>query len=357
MHSDEVMSLYGSDFKRIQEIAKSAKTIAFISESSKVRNVGFSENGNKGAINGFKKVIDKTKNQKILTGVFYSDLKSIQQMIEYAVESNKKVVIYGRALNEAIKYLKTHNLINLPNQNLISFTKIQNYDNYVIFACHSSYNLYRLLSQIVQGKDEIIKLSQDMEVYVGAGPIPGAETFYYKLIDDFYKVKIRATYVEKNYAQGASPFKTDIEYMLKTFKPNNLVAIKGQYRDLNALNELGKEFNLKEINTAVLDNGNKIAIEDNKLKKVKENLDLVESIVDGYGIGDVGKSILNERMRMGDSGAIFIGIIIKHKTKKLLNKPAVEITGLTENKEYIDLIDEKLKELLEEILPTTEKEY
>ena len=60
--------------------------------------------------------------------------------------------------------------------------------------------------------------------------------------------------------------------MLKTFKPNNLVAIKGQYRDLNALNELGKEFNLKEINTAVLDNGNKILIEEDKLKKIKRKL-------------------------------------------------------------------------------------
>ncbi len=356
MHNDEENNIYKSDFQRMKEIAMDAKTIAFISESSKAKEEGFSKHNNKGIINGFKKIINPNKKQKILVGAFYSDIKSIQEMIEFAQENKKRIIIYGRALNEIIKYLTSNNLIKLDEKSLLSFTKIESYDNYVIFACHTSYNLYRKLKNIVSGEDSFVKLAKDMEVYIAAWPIPGAETFYYKLIDAFYKFGIRAKYVDKNFVKGASPFKNDIKYMLDTFTPNSVIAIKGKYRELNDLNNLAISSGIKEDLTTLLDNGEELTITSDKIKKSKKKIGIVDSIVDGNGVGDIGKTIVDERIRMGDSGAVFIGIMLKANSKKLATTPTIELVGLTENQEYIEIINNKLNSILEEILPGNTQE-
>ncbi len=356
MHPNEPLELYATDFGKIESIANEAKTIALISEASGNRNDGFSTEGNSGVIEGFKKSFRENQRQKLLVGAFYSDIKSIQQMIEHTVTKGKKVVIYGRALNETLKYLNANGFINLPEKSLISFTKINHYDDYVIFACHSSYNLYRLLSNIVKKEDKFVELSKDMDVYISAWPIPGAETYYYKLIDDFYKFGIRAQYVESSKVKGATPFKEDVKYLVETFRPTNLIAIKGEYRDITALNEFAKELDIKEKNTTLIDNGEKLSIGKEKLSKIKGRIAIVDSIVDGFGIGDIGNSILNERIKMGDSGAIFIGIMINAYSKELISKPSTELVGLTENPEYIKLIDEKLTQVVEETLPSNKKD-
>ena len=65
-------------------------------------------------------------------------------------------------------------------------------------------------------------------------------------------------------------------------------------------------------------------------------------MVDGYGVGDVGSVVLNDRKKLSQSGLITVSVALDRATGSLMAEPILNTRGFIFVEEHMDLIREAI---------------
>jgi ribonuclease J len=77
-------------------------------------------------------------------------------------------------------------------------------------------------------------------------------------------------------------------------------------------------------------------------------------MVDGYGIGDVGSSVLKERKTLSQSGLVTVSIVIDEASGGLMSEPKLNTIGFVYEQEQQDLIHQAISVVYNAIGKCTE---
>ena len=119
-----------------------------------------------------------------------------------------------------------------------------------------------------------------------------------------------------------------------TLKPRFYLPVKGFYKDLLAnarlISTMG--IGLTHRNIIILDDGITAIFDRTGVRTMDEGVKHGNLLIDGIGIGDVGKEVIKDREKLS-GGAILIGITVSRKRKAVLAGPEIEMRGLAYLKE------------------------
>lgn len=331
------------DFTRMSEIAREGVTL-LMSESTNVLDEGFSMSESK-VDEAVNEVFAKHQNNRLIIATFASNIYRLKHIIETCKKYGRKVCIFGRSMENNINisieggYIDAKDVIITPDvANTLKPEEV------VLLCTGTQGEPLAALSRIADGTHKQIKLTPDDIVIFSSSAIPGNGRAIANTINKLYLkgVKVYTSSTDREIHASGHGMTEELKLMIRLMDPDYLMPIHGEYRMLKRHAHLGEECGLKKDNIFVLDNGDVLEMDKEKVKKVG-SFEVTETFVDGSRIGDISGAVLNDRKIMASEGILVVIINANLETKKLLARPMVTTRGfilINENEELIKRIED-----------------
>jgi ribonuclease J len=300
----------------------------------------------------FDHIFEKAKG-RIIVASFASQISRIQQIVNAAVERDKKVTISGLSMVRNIDIATKLGYLKIPRETLIKIQNIKKFpDNkIVILSTGSQGEAMSALARMSSGEHKQIKIKKGDTVIISASPIPGNERSISAVIDDLFREGANVIYdVKMQVHVSGHPCQEDLKMMIGFTKPKYFIPIHGEYHHLIHHGELAQDVGIPQNKILIAENGNVIEFTPNYGKVTGEKVPCGYVMVDGLGVGDVGNIVLRDRQTMAKDGIFVVILTIDRKTGKLVCNPDIISRGfvyMRESEELINKTRQKARRCLE----------
>ncbi|MBF0453015.1 MAG: ribonuclease J [Candidatus Magnetomorum sp.] len=281
-------------------------------------------------------------NGRVIVAVFASNIGRIQQVVEIAKRRGSKIVINGKSMEIGVGLAQDLGYMNIPETMQISVNEINEYPDHevIIITTGSQGEPMSALARIASGMHKHIHIKQDDRVILSSKFIPGNERAIAKIINNLYKRGADVIYekISDIHVSGHA-FKEELKMMIQLTRPHYFIPIHGEYRHLTHHARLAESSGISRNNILLAENGNVIEFVNNH-GSITEKIDTGRVLVDGKGVGDVGKSILRERKALSIDGFVVVTIIFDEETGVVVYGPEIDSRGFLFHSEKGHLLED-----------------
>ena len=331
------------DLSRFAELGNEG-VMCLLSDSTNAEQPGFSQSESKVG-ETFKNLFNQAGDRRIIIATFASNIHRVQQIIDIAANTGRKVALSGRSLENVVSIASELGYVNIPEGTLISIDEIKKYsdDRLVIITTGSQGEPMSALSRMAQGGHRKVSVGYNDCVIISARPIPGNEKTVYRVINDLLKLGANVIY-EKMYDVHVSGHacQEELKLMLSLVKPKYFIPVHGEQKYLRYHAKLAESVGIDKNNILIADNGYEISVSDRNIS-VSGTVASGKVYVDGYGVGDVGARVMKERLHLGQDGIIIVTATIDGASGELLSGPEVVSKGFVYVKEAEFLMNEAVR--------------
>jgi len=333
------------DLKKIKSFAQGG-VLALLSDSTNAPEPGRTVSEKKVA-----EIIDQLFQEikgRIIFTTFSTLITRIQEVIKAAEKYNRKVIIAGLAMEKTCRVALKLGYLKVKPETLIWPKQIKKAPqaNLVILASGSQGMEESALFRISTGKHRLIKIKNGDTVIFSSSPIPGNERAIHNLMNNLVDQGAKVIY-EPLFGIHASGHanREDLKQIITLVKPTYFIPAYGEHYMQIVHAEIAKEAGVPEKNIFILNNGDVLEIDKNKIARVIKNKVKAETIlVDGLGVGDVKNVVLRDRKTLSEAG-IFVIILLADRKKRIINHLEVISRGFVFMKESEKLINETKKKI------------
>ena len=290
------------DIARFAEYG-SKGVLCLLADSTNSERPGFSESEQKvGA--AFENLFQKAGDRRIIIATFSSNIHRIQQIVNMAVQTGRKVAVSGRSMVNVVTKAIELGYLNIPKGVLIDIDNIGRYpsNRLVICTTGSQGEPLSALSRMAAGEHRKVSVTANDYIIISATPIPGNEKHVTRVVNDLLKLGAEVIYksmyevhVSGHACQG------DLKMMLSITKPKFFIPVHGEYKHLISNAQLAKEMGMSPDRILITDIGQVTEL-DGETMQPGGTVEAGRIFVDGYGVGDVGSIVLRGRISFpGDS--------------------------------------------------------
>ena len=333
----------GFDFARLSQLGEEGVDL-LLSDSTNANIPGFTPS-ERSVGESLKEEFSKSKG-RIIIAAFASHVHRLQQIIDIAQMYNRKIAIDGRSMVKVFDIASRLGYLKLPKGLVVDIQKIDKLpaEKVVILCTGTQGEPLAALSRIANGTHKHISLREGDTVIISATPIPGNEKAVYKNINHLLKKNANVVF-EKVVGIHVSGHgcQEEQKIMLTLVKPKFFMPVHGEYMMLKKHKELAMATGVKSENVILAENGNKIELTKSHCRitgKVQSGI----TLIDGFGVGDVGNIVLKDRQNLADDGIVIISVS-QYKNGKFNRQIELVTRGFIYNRESEQLILET-KELI-----------
>lgn len=116
----------------------------------------------------------KATGKRILVASFASNIHRVQQIVDAAKKTGRKVFLSGRSLENVTAISKALGYLNVPDDIIVSIDKLKNYrdEDVVIITTGSQGEPMSALSRMALGDHRKVSIGENDFVIISATPIP-----------------------------------------------------------------------------------------------------------------------------------------------------------------------------------------
>lgn len=280
--------------------------------------------------------------QRIIVATFASNVHRVQQIIDAAVKSHRKVAVSGRSMENVLEAAIELEYMHVPDKTIISIDEINRYpkEQLVVVTTGSQGESMAALTRMAFTSHKKINIEPDDLVIISASPIPGNEKSVANVVNELLKQGAEVIY-EKSADVHVSGHacQEELKMILSMVKPKYFIPVHGEYRHLCKNKELAELTGIDKKNIFVLDNGRVLEISPSSAKIVG-TVPAGKVLVDGLGVGDVGNIVLRDRKHLAEDGIIIVVMTIDKETGECISGPDIISRGFVYVRESEDLMDE-----------------
>lgn len=281
---------------------------------------------------------------RVIFATFSTLISRIQQVINAAHKTNRKLVVTGRSMVNNIEICLATNYITLPSKGMIIKMEQANKlpDNQVIILTTGSQGEEgAALARIARSEHKTIQIKKGDTCVVSANPIPGNERSVSSVLSNLARLGAKVLYNKMlDIHTSGHAHQEDLKLMIGLTKPRNFMPIHGEHHMLVAHSNLAQSVGIPENNIFTMDNGQMLELSETGVKIKAAEIPTGYVFVDGLGVGDVGEVVLRDRQVMAKDGMFVIIMTIERNTGKLNQAPDILSRGFIYMKGSEDLIKE-----------------
>lgn len=316
-----------------------------MSDSTNSLNEGFSKS--ESAVDGALTDIISNHNGRVIIATFASNIFRIKHIVESCQHNNRKIITFGRSMENAIEIALNNNLITDKSIFIeANQAKDMKHNEVCILCTGTQGEPLAALSRIANGTHKQISLLPDDLVVFSSSPIPGNASSINNVINKLYLKGVKVftnTDLADVHTSGHAK-QEEQKLMLRLIQPEYFMPMHGEYRMLKQHADTGVLCGVKKENCFILQNGESLVMDKDGIRKGPV-VTAGDVYVDGSRIGDIGSVVIKDRKLMSRDGILVTILNINPMTKKLLLKPNVTTRGfvlVNENTELIQAIEKKI---------------
>jgi ribonuclease J len=184
--------------------------------------------------------------------------------------------------------------------------------------------------------------------------IPGNERAITKIVNSLYKRGADVIYekISEIHVSGHA-FREELKLMINLTRPEYFIPIHGEYRHLILHSRLAEELGIPREKILLAENGRIIEF-DKKGGRLNGSVTTGRVLIDGKGVGDVGRSVLKERRALSEEGLVAVTMAFDEETGIVVYGPEIVSRGFVFETETGHILQDAqcvVLEIVEEITP------
>ena len=277
--------------------------------------------------------------RRVIVASFSSHVHRVQQVLDAAVENNRKVVLMGRSMVRNMGIAADLGYLKVPAGVLIDAKKAADLpgERLVYMSTGSQGEPMAVLARMANGEHQI-EIGKGDTVILASSLIPGNENAVYRVFNGL--MKLGANVVHKGNAKvhvSGHAAAGELLYVYNILKPRNVLPVHGEQRHLVANANLAIQTGIPEENTIIGEDGTVIDLRDGEATVVGQ-LDLGFVYVDGSSVGEITDADLKDRRVLAEEGFISIFVAIDTQTGRIIVGPEIQARGFAEDENVFDAV-------------------
>lgn len=335
-------TIYSTDLSQISDLGKEG-VFALLSDSGDAESPV--ENVPEKRVQEEVLDIFQNTNSRIIVAAVASNILRIQQILNAAHGSNRKVFITGKNLEAILETAMELDKLTLPDENLIvPVEEIDKYDDdrVLVLETGAAGEPIKTLKRMAIGSHDQVNIKEDDLIFIATSPSISMEVTVAETENLIYRAGGVVKRISDTLKASGHATPNDLQLMINLLKPEYFIPIQGEYRMLSAHARLANETGIPYQNIFILGNGDVVSYEKNRLLQSGQ-VSADNTLIDGIGIGDVGNIVLRDRRLLSEDGIFVAVVTIDRKKQRIVSNPHIVTRGFVFVKESQDLINESSK--------------
>ena len=314
--------------------------LALMSDSTNAERKGFTMS--ESSIGNILDELFMSTNERILVATFASNIHRLQQVINSAMKTDRKVAICGRSMVNVINVARKLGYIFAPDDVFIDIDDIGRYSPHqlCIITTGSQGEPMSALSRIATSEHRKVEICPGDRVIISASPIPGNEKYVSKLIDELFKSGADVIYhaLAETHVSGHA-CQEELKLIQTLVKPKYFIPVHGEYKHLRQHGKIAESLGMDPKDIFIMSNGKVLELDENEAK-ITGTVPAGRVLVDGLGVGDVGSVVLRDRQHLSQDGLIVVVVTLEKETGHVVAGPDIISRGFVYVKEADELFEE-----------------
>lgn len=328
------------DIARFAELGKKG-VLCLLSDSTNAERPGFAES-ERNVGYAFENLFHQAGNKRIIIASFASNIHRIQQIIDNAARSGRKVAVSGRSMVNVVAKAIELGYLNVPKDIMIDIDNIGRYpkNKLVLVTTGSQGEPMSALSRMAAGDHRKVSVTSEDFIIISAHPIPGNEKHVTRVINDLMRLGAEVIYKSMyDVHVSGHACQAELKMMLSIVKPKFFIPVHGEYKHLKQHMSLAQELGIAPDHMLISDLGQVIEL-DGENMKVNGSVEAGHVFVDGYGVGDVGSIVLRDRKHLAQDGLIIVVVTIESESGTVVAGPDIVSRGFVYVRESEQLMED-----------------
>jgi len=293
---------------------------------------------------------------RVIVALFASNIMRIQQIVNIAARRGSKIAVNGKSLEISVHLAKSMGHLNIPEGMEIQVDEIRHFADkeVVIITTGSQGEPMSALTRMAAGTHKQIRIKDGDTVLLSSKFIPGNEKAIGNIINNLYRRGAEVIYekISEIHVSGHA-FREELKLMISLTQPRYFIPIHGEYRHLVLHGRLAQEVGIPKERILLAENGQIIEFDEFGIR-AGDTVATGRILIDGKGVGDVGRSVLKERRILSEDGLVVVTMAFDEETGIVVYGPEIVSRGFVFKQDTGHLIEDAqcvVLEIVEEVEP------
>ncbi|MGB9500052.1 MAG: ribonuclease J [Dissulfuribacterales bacterium] len=273
-------------------------------------------------------IISKSKG-RVIVALFASNIARIQQVVNIIKPGRRKIIFNGRSIELSVKVASDLGMLHIPDGMEIDVDQIDQYAPHeiLIITTGSQGEPMSALTRMSVDRHKQISIEKGDTVILSSKFIPGNEKAIAKIINNLFRKGADVIYekISEIHVSGHA-FRDELKKMIGLTQPKYFIPVHGELRHLVRHARLAEESGIRKDRVLMAENGQIIEF-DQKGGRINGNVATSRILIDGKGIGDVGRRVLKERRLLSEEGLVVVTLALDEETGFVVYGPEITSKG------------------------------
>ena len=315
------------DFARLAQLG-SEGVLCMMQDSTNAEKAGYTPSEKKVG-ETLEQLFVRAGKKRIIVASFSSNIHRIQQIISTSNKMKRKIFLSGRSLENVTSVSRDLGYLNVPDGLILSIDHLKNYrdEETVIITTGSQGEPMSALTRMATGEHKKVTIGDNDFVIISATPIPGNEKTVANTINELMKLGAEVIY-EKSLGIHVSGHaaQEELKLMMNIVRPKFFIPVHGEQKHMRKHADLAKSVGIAEDHIHVPELGEMVAVSENGITTASY-VTSGRVYVDSSGVGDVGSSVLRDRIKLSTDGIVMVTAVSDVYTGGLMHPVDIQTKG------------------------------
>jgi ribonuclease J len=321
--------------------------------------LGDSTNAERPGVTGSERLVGEAFRQiipvregRVLVASFASNVHRMQQAVDVAVETGRKVCVIGRSMRKNLNIARNLGYLEAPDDTFIRPPELDQLARHeaMVLCTGSQGEPMSALTRIAYHDHPSVSVERGDTVILSAKPVPGNELRVHDTINRLAKAGAEVLHQEIAPVHVSGHGNSEeIRTILGLVRPKAVMPVHGEFRMLAAHAQLARDSGVPAGSIVLAENGSVVEL-DERGPRIVDTIETGVTFVDGLGVGDVRDVALRDRRHLSEHGVLIVVATVGVNARRPVAEPELIARGFGETEPLVAEMRSEAAQVLDQCL-------
>jgi ribonuclease J len=321
--------------------------------------LGDSTNAERPGVTGSERLVGEAFRQiipvregRVLIASFASNVHRMQQAVDVAIETGRKVCVVGRSMRKNVNIARNLGYLEAPDDAFIQPKELADVPPHqaLVLCTGSQGEPLSALTRIAYNDHPTVRVERGDTVILSAKPVPGNELRVHDTINNLARSGAEVLHQEiANVHVSGHGNAEELRTVLGLVRPKGVMPVHGEFRMLAAHAQLARDSGVPADSIVLAENGSVVELDERGVRIV-DRVETGVTFVDGLGVGDVRDVAIRDRRHLSEHGILIVVATVSANGARLNAPPELIVRGFGDSESLLDELREEAAQALDACL-------